>query len=152
MTSEPKSTVSSLSDATDALLIQPKLTRKVQRKQKSCNSQAMCIIDDDVFVEILKESRKRSGYKTEEKRKCKEAASWDQTRNVQSHHLQKPPDHSKYQRIQVRMRMEMRWWMNLTVNTRSVEKFLENKALLGYRATTIYEEWYEMECAGIDKL
>ena len=33
MTSESKSPVSSLSDAMDALLIQPKLTRKLQRKQ-----------------------------------------------------------------------------------------------------------------------
>ena len=90
-------------------------------------------------MEILKEAEREVDTKLKRKGSARKPPAGKDTKtwNVQSHHLRKPQDHSKYQRIQVWMRMEMGWWMNLTVNTQSVEKFLKNKVLLGYRATTV---------------
>ena len=67
---EPKSSISSLSDAMDALLMQPKLTRKVKKKQASYNSKAVCITDNAFMEKKERKGTSKEQNKARGKRSC----------------------------------------------------------------------------------
>ena len=89
-----KSTLSSISDTMDVLLTQPKLTRKVKKKQESKNAMAVCITDD-VFVDRLmdeKENKKKSTKKGASKQQKKKGRS--KRKSATQKHIQSQTEES----------------------------------------------------------